>query len=115
MREGVTMMHSGLPENDIRQPVVAGSFYTADPKALSQEIDRYLKSVTLEETFPDLMGLISPHAGYMYSGQVAAYAYKQIEGRAFDAVGVLAPRHRTHFSGASVDTKQGYRPPLGVV
>jgi len=46
---------------------------------------------------------------------VAAYAYKKVEGRTFDAVVVLAPSHRAYFSGASVDDKEGYRTPLGVV
>jgi len=109
------MMHSRIPEKNIRQPVVAGSFYTANPEALSQEIGDYLKNVPSEDALENPMGLIAPHAGYMYSGQVAAYAYKKVEGRTFDAVVVLAPSHRAYFSGASVDDKEGYRTPLGVV
>jgi len=114
--EGVTMRPSTIPEKNIRQPVVAGSFYTANAQVLSQEIARYLKNVPAEEAPPqNPVGLIAPHAGYMYSGQVAAYAYKKIEGRKYDAVVVLAPSHRAYFSGASVDDKEGYRTPLGVV
>ena len=109
------MMHSRIPEKNIRQPVVAGSFYTANAEVLSQEIDQYLKNVPSEDALENPMGLIAPHAGYMYSGQVAAYAYKRVEGRTFDAVVVLAPSHRAYFSGASVDDKEGYRTPLGVV
>jgi AmmeMemoRadiSam system protein B len=51
----------------------------------------------------------------MYSGQVAAHAYKQIEGEQYDSVVVFAPSHRAYFSGASVDRKSGYRTPLGIV
>ncbi|MBW1678735.1 MAG: AmmeMemoRadiSam system protein B, partial [Deltaproteobacteria bacterium] len=92
-----------------------GSFYTADPKALSQEIEDYLKSVPEKGVFEKPVGLISPHAGYMYSGPVAAYAYQQIEGMAYDAVVVIAPSHRVYFSGAQLDNKEGYRTPLGIV
>ena len=100
---------------DVRQPVVAGSFYTANPNSLSSEIDRYLSNVTKKGGTHKPIGLISPHAGYMYSGQVAAYAYKQIEGEQYDLVVVFAPSHRAYFSGASIDRKSGYRTPLGIV
>jgi AmmeMemoRadiSam system protein B/AmmeMemoRadiSam system protein A len=109
------MMHSKIPEKNVRQPVVAGSFYTANAEVLSQEIDHYLKNVPSEDAFEKPLGLIAPHAGYMYSGQVAAYAYKKVEGGTFDGVVVLAPSHRAYFSGASVDDKEGFRTPLGVV
>ena len=109
------MVASEISEKNIRQPVVAGSFYTANPEVLSQQIDYYLKNVPLEDAFEKPIGLISPHAGYMYSGQVAAYAYKQVEGRKYDAVVVIAPSHQVYFPGASVDDKEGYRTPLGVV
>lgn len=109
------MKPTEIPEKNIRQPVVAGSFYTANSKALSQEIRSYLNNVPSQIASAKPMGLISPHAGYMYSGQVAAYAYKQIEGREYEAVMVIAPSHRAYFPGASVDSKEGYRTPLGVV
>lgn len=109
------MMPSEISEKNIRQPVVAGSFYTANQKTLSQEIDRYLSNVRAKAISGKPIGLISPHAGYMYSGQVAAYAYKQVEGMAYDAVVVIAPSHRVYFNGASVDNVEGYRTPLGVV
>ena len=109
------MVSSEIPEKNIRQPVVAGSFYTASAKALSEEIENYLKNVPPKDDYGKPIGLISPHAGYMYSGQVAAYAYKQIEGMEYDAVIVIAPSHRAYFPGASVDDKEGYRTPLGVI
>jgi AmmeMemoRadiSam system protein B/AmmeMemoRadiSam system protein A len=109
------MMDSRMPEKSIRQPAVAGSFYTANAEMLSQEIDQYLKNVPPEDASENPIGLIAPHAGYRYSGQVAAYAFKRVEGRTFDAVVVLAPSHRAYFSGASVDDKEGFRTPLGVV
>ena len=48
------------------------------------------------------MGLIAPHAGYIYSGQVAAHAYKLICGKKYDAVVVIGPSHRVAFHGVSI-------------
>ncbi|HPD61113.1 MAG TPA: AmmeMemoRadiSam system protein B [Thermodesulfobacteriota bacterium] len=105
-----------ISEKNIRQPVVAGSFYTANPKVLAQEIKSYLNNVPVGQVISEKpIGLISPHAGYIYSGQVAAFAYKQIEGRRYEAIMIIAPSHQVYFHGASVDTKDGYRTPLGVV
>jgi AmmeMemoRadiSam system protein B len=62
-----------------------------------------------------VMGLIAPHAGYMFSGQTAAHAYKQVTGREYDAVIVVAPSHQEYFQGATVYEGKGYETPLGVV
>jgi hypothetical protein len=58
--------------------------------------------------------LVVPHAGYAYSGQVAAYAYKLLLGRHFDAVVVIGPSHRVAFQGVSLFNEGGFETPLGV-
>lgn len=100
---------------EIREPVVAGTFYPDKPEILSRDVKRYLDQVKKEKIEGDIVALISPHAGYMYSGQVAAYAYKWVEGKVFDSVVVVAPSHRALFKGASIYDRGGYRTPLGVV
>jgi len=100
---------------DIRQPVVAGAFYTAHADSLSAEISGYLNKAAITKAPKKPLGIISPHAGYMYSGPVAAYAYKHILGESYDTVIVFAPSHRAYFSGASVDRKAGYRTPLNTI
>lgn len=102
-------------QDDVRQPVVAGAFYTAHAANLSAEIDRYLAKASKKDLPGEPIGLIAPHAGYQYSGQVAANAYKLVQGKQYDHVIVFAPSHRAYFSGVSVDTKSGYRTPLGTV
>lgn len=62
-----------------------------------------------------LVALISPHAGYVYSGLVAAHAYKLLRGRSFDTVVIVAPSHHLAFRGVSVYDQGGYRTPLGLV
>ena len=62
-----------------------------------------------------MTGLVAPHAGYMYSGQVAACAYKAVQGNEFDSVILIGPSHRAHFKGASIYNGEGYETPLGVM
>jgi AmmeMemoRadiSam system protein B/AmmeMemoRadiSam system protein A len=99
----------------VRESVIAGSWYPGDPARLTKDIKGYLKQVPAHKIEGELIALISPHAGYMYSGQVAAHAYKLLEGKGYDIVVIVAPSHRTYFKGASVYPKGGYRTPLGIV
>jgi AmmeMemoRadiSam system protein B/AmmeMemoRadiSam system protein A len=100
---------------EIREPAVAGAFYPDNPEILSRDVKKYLDNAKKEKVEGEIVALVSPHAGYMYSGQVAAYAYQLIEGKAFDSVVVVAPSHRALFKGASLYDRGGYRTPLGVV
>jgi len=104
-----------LAPGEIRPPVVAGQFYTGDGQALGAEIDGYLAEITPESLPGEVLALIVPHAGYVYSGRVAARAYRQIQEKPFRNVAVVAPSHRAAFAGASVYHQGGYRTPLGVV
>ena len=100
---------------DVRKSVIAGSWYPGNPGILSSDIDGFLKNVPAEFSDGEVVALISPHAGYVYSGQIAAYSYKLVEGKTFDAVVVIGPSHRTRFQGASIYNKGGYETPLGIV
>ncbi|UCE07726.1 MAG: AmmeMemoRadiSam system protein B, partial [bacterium] len=98
---------------EIRKAVVAGSWYSGDPEALRKEITKYLENAKLADIDGETIALVSPHAGYAYSGFTAANAYKQVKGNRYDAVIVLAPSHQEAFYGASVFNKDGYETPLG--
>ncbi len=100
---------------EIREPAVAGSWYPGSPEILSRDVKRYLENVKREKAEGEIIALVSPHAGYMYSGQVAAYAYKSIEGKILDSVVVVGPSHQAFFRGASIYDRGGYQTPLGVV
>ena len=99
----------------IRESVLAGSWYPASPEELRKTIDGFLSRVPPTDVPGQLSALISPHAGYAYSGQVAAYAYKLLEKQKFASVIVIAPSHHARFSGVSVYDRGGFRTPLGVV
>jgi len=100
---------------EIRKAVVAGSWYSGDADELRKEITSYLENAKLAHIEGEILALVSPHAGYAYSGYVAANAYKQIKGNQYDVVIMLAPSHREAFHGVSVYNKDGYETPLGIV
>jgi MEMO1 family protein len=99
----------------VREAVVAGTFYSDNPKVLAMEIERYLNKAAVDAIDGDVVGLISPHAGYVYSGQVAAYGMKAISNNTYDTVILIGPSHRAYFEKAAIMVKGSYRTPLGVV
>ena len=102
-------------EKDIRKSVIAGTWYPGDPGVLRREIRRYFENASPAPVGGRIVGLVSPHAGYRYSGQIAAHGYRLVEGQRYDAVVVIGPSHRVLFRGASVWPSGGYETPLGVV
>ncbi|MBM3245836.1 MAG: AmmeMemoRadiSam system protein B [Candidatus Omnitrophica bacterium] len=101
--------------DDVKQPNVAGQFYPDDPVELSLMIDNFLKTANPEPVKGDVFSLISPHAGYGYSGQVAAYGYKLIKDKPYKTVIVIGASHQYAFSGVSVYPEGAFRTPLGDV
>jgi MEMO1 family protein len=99
----------------VRQPAVADQFYPADPAALRKEIRGYLDAARPNAPGDQTIAIVCPHAGYQYSGHVAAYGYKLVAGRSYDAVVVVSPSHREYFGYASVFPGVAYRTPLGDV
>ena len=99
----------------VHESVIAGSWYPDSPNELRDTINAFLDGVPKRELSGELVSLISPHAGYAYSGQVAAYAYKLLRNHKFDTVIIIAPSHHAAFSGISVYDQGGYRTPLGLV
>ncbi len=100
---------------DVRKPAVAGQFYPADKEALSAQIDQFMGNLKFRYVKGKLVALIVPHAGYDYSGQVAAYAYKELEGKRIKRVVLLGASHSIPFDGVSVGEYDDYETPLGRV
>ena len=99
----------------IRHSVIAGQWYPGEPRQLRAMMDGFMAAVDTEPLQGELVGLIVPHAGYMYSGQVAAYAYAQLKGRQFKRVVVVSPVHRMYVGTLAVTDKAYYETPLGLV
>ena len=98
-----------------RRSVIAGTWYPGQPGALKRALDGFLADVPPVDIPGDLVGLISPHAGYTYSGPVAAYAYSLIRGLTFDLVAVVSPVHRMWVESVAITRADSYETPLGKV
>jgi AmmeMemoRadiSam system protein B len=102
--------------SDIRQSVIAGTWYPGQPTALRRTLKGYLADAEKVELEGELKALISPHAGYAFSGPTAAYAYKQLEnGQVFDTVAILSPLHQAYLGRFAVTRAGYYETPLGLV
>ncbi|OFW55008.1 MAG: AmmeMemoRadiSam system protein B, partial [Actinobacteria bacterium RBG_13_35_12] len=77
---------------NIRESVAAGTFYPGNADVLRTQINDFLSNAK-SENIKNIKSIICPHAGYIYSGQVAAHSYKQIKGETFDSIFIIAPSH----------------------
>jgi len=98
----------------IRQPAVAGLFYARDEEDLRKTVDKLLAEAR-PATVENVRGLVCPHAGYEFSGPVAAFGYKLLAGRDIRTVVILAPSHYAMFDGASIPDADAYQTPLGAI
>ena len=99
-----------------RKPVVAGSFYPADAEALRKMVEGFLASAKPALSEGLTRAIVVPHAGYVFSGSVAASGYNQIDpDQEYDRIFILASSHRVSFGKASVYTEGDYLTPLGRV
>jgi len=99
----------------IRHSIIAGSWYPGEPAKLKADVERYLAAAKTFSSDSELLGIVAPHAGLMYSGPVAAYAYKNLKGRDIKTVVMVGPSHRANFEGAAVYASGEWETPLGKV
>jgi len=101
---------------NIRKAAVAGTWYPGTAPALAAAVDGCLAGVGGEAGghLTELVALIAPHAGLMYSGLVAAHAYRQLRDRSIGLVVLVGPSHFLGFEGVSIYRAGGFETPLGV-
>ncbi len=99
----------------MRKPVVAGGFYPADPDELKKMMERYIDEAPPPKIKGKLKGLIVPHAGYIYSGPVAAYAYKLLKEENPGKIVLIGPSHYAYFRGLAESGHEEWETPLGKV
>lgn len=110
---GVTM--SLTAASGVRPPAVAGAFYSADREELARELQDLLRAAPPQPSAP--RAVIAPHAGYVYSGRIAAQAFAGLAGSAVRRVVLLGPSHHASFSGGALPppTTTAFATPLGDV
>jgi MEMO1 family protein len=104
-------------KHSARPSPIAGTWYTTDPKRLETEIHTFIDNAVLSdnEFQGEVFGVVAPHAGYIYSGKTAGYAYRVMEGLQRDIVVVLSPFHQYHGADLLTTVHDSYVTPLGAV
>jgi len=106
---------NGAGLQKVRQAAVAGAFYPADPKELSAMIDNMLAHAGPPLLDGPILAAVAPHAGYPYSGPVAAWTYAALKGHKYTRVVVIAPSHYVGFDFTAVYDGDAYETPLGTI
>ena len=100
---------------DIRPSPIAGRWYPGKAEALAASIDEYLEAAQADAPPGEIVGLVAPHAGHVYSGGVAAHAFRTVRRRTLETVAILCPSH-FHADGNLITSGHAaYATPLGVV
>lgn len=96
-----------------RQPAVAGQFYPKEADRLRETVRMYMKQSNVEPGGDYVLGMMAPHAGYIYSGPTAGFAYARIRGKKPKRVVLLGCSHRYHITAAATCTRGVFMTPLG--
>jgi AmmeMemoRadiSam system protein B len=100
--------------DEVRPSAVAGRWYPANPQRLAEEVDGYLAD-SPDDPAPKPLALVAPHAGLIYSGPVAAHAYKRVAAHRYAAVVLVGPSHFVDFRGVSIWPRGAWDTPFGEV
>ncbi len=100
---------------DVRPSPIAGQWYPGDPKRLSASVDQYIQEAKLPELDGEVVAIVAPHAGHLYSGPVAGYAFAALRGLNPDLVAVVSPMHYPYEELLLTTAHQAYATPLGII
>lgn len=111
------MAHAYLASAKARPAAVAGRFYPREPKILRDQLSGFFHAARAQGPTEDIKALVVPHAGYVYSGAVAAEGYRLLAPQAdvVERVVLLGPAHTVYVAGMAVPSWSTFQTPLGVV
>ncbi len=103
----------------VRRSAIAGTWYPGTPAALRQTVQRLFEQADVPDLHGEIVALLAPHAGYAYSGPIAAQAYRAVHGQTFARVILMGPLHRpiwgARLSAVMTSSEAAYETPLGAV
>lgn len=102
-------------QTDVRPSPIAGQWYPGDPKQLSADVDRYIHEAKLPQLEGEVVAIVTPHAGHMYSGPVAGYAFAALKGYKPELVAVVSPMHYPYDDPLITTAHAAYETPLGII
>lgn len=97
----------------VRPSPIAGTWYEGNPGSLARAVDGYMDHANLPELPGEVVAVIAPHAGHIYSGPVAGYAFSAIRGRNPKRVAVVSPMHQPYYEPLLTTAHEAYSTPLG--
>jgi len=100
--------------SEIRRAAVAGSWYPSNPETLAREVDRYLAAAG-DLPAGEPVAIVAPHAGLLYSGPIAAHAYRLLYGRNVEVAVLVGPSHFVGFDGVAIYARGAFETPFGNV
>jgi AmmeMemoRadiSam system protein B len=103
------------PQHDVRPSPIAGEWYPGNAARLAATIDEFIANADVSPPDGQLVGILAPHAGHRYSGQVAGYAFKPVQGLDVDIVALVGPSHYLYPGPILTTGHAAYETPLGVV
>lgn len=112
---GLFLISSFTFAEEAKKADLAGSWYPASRNELELLVTGYLKTANPEPVKGDAFAIISPHAGYRFSGPVAAYGFKALQGKKIKTAILIGFSHRKHFDGIAVYDRGSFETPLGTV
>ena len=104
-----------IEQRTVRPSPIAGTWYPSHPDQLKKEVDTYIRSAKSPKLPGEVIGLVSPHAGYRYSGSVAGHAYNKVKGQTYTYVVVISPMHQYYPKPVLTSAHSAYSTPLGEI
>lgn len=100
---------------DIRPSPIAGQWYPADPHRLADSVDEYIRAAGTVTVEGEILAIMTPHAGHIYSGPVAGHAFAALQGLEPELVAVVTPMHYNYHEPLITSAHQAYSTPLGPI
>ncbi len=100
---------------DVRPSPIAGQWYPSDARRLAASVDRYIHEAKLPDLEGKVVAIVTPHAGHIYSGPVAGYAFATLQGLKPQLVAVVSPMHDFYNEPFLTTAHQAYETPLGAI
>jgi len=100
---------------DNRPSPIAGQWYDGNPRKLASSVDKYINTAALPDITGEIIAIITPHAGHVYSGPVAGYAFAAVRGMEPDLVAVISPMHHSYIEPLLTSGHEAYQTPLGSI
>jgi len=109
------MLMAQQTQSDVRASPIAGQWYPGNARDLAATIDRFLADAPETSIPGEIIGLVAPHAGYVYSGRIAAHAFRLVKDMTFERVVVISPMHQHSYAPVLTTAHQNYWTPLGTI